>query len=52
MRNKGTGNWIHRRRVKSAGAPALATVTGAVLAALIAMAMVIADSRTAGQQEG
>jgi hypothetical protein len=31
---------------------ALATVTGAVLAALIAMAMVIADSRTAGQQEG
>ena len=23
MRNKGTGSWIHRRRVKSAGAPAL-----------------------------
>ena len=23
MRNKGTGTWIHRRRVKSAGAPAL-----------------------------
>ncbi len=31
---------------------ALATVTGAVLAALIAMVMVIVDSRTAGRQEG
>ncbi|WP_420124498.1 acyl-CoA synthetase [Nakamurella sp.] len=30
MRNKGTGTWIHRRRVKSAGAPALTVGESAI----------------------
>src|SRR6476469_8399950 len=49
MRNKGTGTWIHRRRVKYAGAPALVvgdtTITYDLLAERIDR---LADALAAG----